>query len=56
MRKVHPELAYLHGNLTVSATFSIARFRTLPSGPRQLGQQVSLGLQMVHMRWPLSHW
>ena len=47
-----PEL-YLQGNITVLATFSMARFlMLLPSGPRQVGQQVSLGRQLEQTRWP----
>ena len=39
------------------STFSIARFLMLPpSWPRQVGQQVSLGLQLEQTRWPAWHW
>lgn len=42
----HPDEAYLQGKRTELATFSIARFLMEPSGPRQVGQQVSLGRQL----------
>lgn len=42
----HPDEAYLQGKSTELATFSMARFRMEPSGPRQVGQQVSLGRQL----------
>lgn len=44
----HPDEAYLQGKRTELATFSIARFLMEPRGPRQVGQQVSLGRQLEH--------
>ena len=50
---MQPLLWYRQGNITVDATFSIARLRMLaPSWPRQVGQHVSLGRQLEHTRWP----
>ena len=47
----HPPLEYLQGNMTVEATFSMARFLMLPpSWPRQVGQHVSLGRQLEQTR------
>lgn len=43
-----PDEAYLQGKRTELATFSMARFLMEPSGPRQVGQQVSLGRQLEH--------
>lgn len=50
-----PEEEYLQGNITVEATFSMARFLIFPKGPLHVGQQVSLGRQLAHTRWPLWH-
>ena len=52
----HPEATYLQGNWTLSATFSMARFRTPPRGPRQLGQHWTFCLHGVQMICPESHW
>ena len=43
-----PDEAYLQGNSTELATFSMARFLMEPRGPLQVGQQVSLGRQLEH--------
>lgn len=43
-----PDEAYLQGKRTELATFSMARFLMEPRGPRQVGQQVSLGRQLEH--------
>ena len=52
-----PDCWYLQGNIIVEATFSIAKFLIFPpSGPRHVGQQVSLGLQCWQTRWPAWHW
>lgn len=52
----HPEEAYLQGKSTELATFSIAKLRMDPNGPRQVGQHVSFGRQLLQTRWPLWHW
>lgn len=51
----HPEEAYLHGKSTKSATLSMAKLRTAVSGPRQVGQRVSLERHSLQTRWPLWH-
>lgn len=51
----HPEEAYLHGKSTKSATLSMAKLRTAVSGPRQVGQWVSLERHSLQTRWPLWH-
>lgn len=43
-----PDEAYLQGKSTELATFSMAKFLMEPKGPRQVGQQVSLGRQLEH--------
>ena len=52
----HPLEAYLQGNMTVDATFSMARFRMLPRGPRHVGQHWSLGRHAEHTMCPDWHW
>lgn len=52
---VQPVLECLHGNITLLATFSMARLRMLPSGPRHVGQHDSFGRQLEHTRCPLWH-
>ena len=54
-RRTQPELQYLQGKRTFSATFSIAKFLMLPSGPLQLGQHCTFGLQLEQIRCPLLH-
>lgn len=49
-----PDEAYLQGKRTELATFSMARFLMEPRGPRQVGQQVSLGRQLEHT-WEGTH-
>lgn len=53
---MQPDVEYLHGKETVVATFSIAKFRILPKGPRHVGQHVSFGLQFEQAKWPAWHW
>lgn len=53
--EVQPEEEYLQGNITVEATFSIAKLRILPNGPLQVGQHVNFGRQLEHTRCPLWH-
>ncbi len=48
-----PDEAYLHGKSTELATFSMAKLRIEPRGPLQVGQQVSLGRQLLQTKWPL---
>ncbi len=51
-----PEDWYRQGNMTVEATFSMAKLRILPpSWPRHVGQQVSLGRHDEQTKWPAWH-
>jgi len=50
-----PDVEYLHGNITVLATFSMAKLRMFPRGPLHVGQQVSFGRQLEQTRCPLWH-
>ena len=49
----HPTPLYLQGNITVLATFSIARFLMDPKGPLHVGQHCNFGRHVLHTRWPL---
>lgn len=51
-----PLFECLHGNFTLEATFSIARFLILPNDPRHVGQQVNFERQLEQTRWPIWHW
>jgi len=51
-----PPEAYLQGNMTVDATFSMAKLRMLPNGPRHVGQHWSLGRHCEQTMWPDWHW
>ncbi|KAE9545215.1 hypothetical protein AGLY_000758 [Aphis glycines] len=50
-----PEDEYLQGNMTVEATFSMAKLRMFPSGPRHVGQQLSFGRHVLQTKCPLWH-
>lgn len=50
-----PDWLYLQGNITEEATFSMAKFRMLPRGPRHVGHIWSFWRHVWQTMWPLWH-